>query len=545
MINITYKIFVVLMISLTTLNLNAQNFDETLKAVASDRGQGHFFGHSVSIDGDYAVIGAVKAGTPNNLFGEQGAVYVFEKDNNNNWQEVKRLVASDSSDMDEFGYSIDISGDYIIVGAYQEDENVNGTDSLDAAGAAYIFYKDEGGTDNWGEVKKLVASDREIDDEFGTSVGISENYAIVGAQYEDHDANGMNELFSAGSAYIFEKDAGGANNWGEIKKLTPSDRESNDEFGGSVLIEDDVIVVGAMKQNLDAFGGNFVINAGAVYIFEKDAGGVNNWGEAHKIVASDRLAGVRFGSSIGMDGDYIVVGARSADSAPNVYSGAAYVFKRDASIGAATWSEVKKLIANDADDNDEFGYAVGVSGDNIIIGAVRESENENGDSTMNRAGSAYIFNKDEGGTNNWGETQKIVASDRAMSAAFGGALAIDGNFIIVGARSESKDAVGGNSIGGAGAAYVFEYTFPSASSSISDFDNLKFYPNPAQELLFIESETIFQQATIYNVLGQPIQEVSIQNNQTEININDLPKGIYMLQLVTENGQHIAKQFIKN
>jgi len=118
-------------------------------------------------------------------------------------------------------------GDYAIVGAYAEDEDTNGANTLSNAGSAYIFKKDQGGTDNWGQVKKIVSSDRGASDFFGISVSIDGEYAIVGASTEDHDANGANTISNAGSAYIFKKDQGGTDNWGQVKKIVSSDRATS------------------------------------------------------------------------------------------------------------------------------------------------------------------------------------------------------------------------------------------------------------------------------------------------------------------------------
>jgi spore coat protein U-like protein len=106
-----------------------------------------------------------------------------------------------------------------VVGAYQEDEDASGANTLGNAGSAYIFYKDQGGTDNWGQVKKIVASDRATNDYFGYSVSINGNIVVVGAYQEDEDASGANTTSNAGSAYIFYKDQGGVDNWGQAKKL--------------------------------------------------------------------------------------------------------------------------------------------------------------------------------------------------------------------------------------------------------------------------------------------------------------------------------------
>jgi hypothetical protein len=130
--------------------------------------------------------------------------------------EVKKLTASDAWDMDFFGSSVAVSGDISVVGAYGEDAGGS------AAGAAYVFYRDAGGADNWGEVKKLTASDAEANDNFGWSAAVSGDTAVVGAYVED--AGGSD----AGAAYVFQRDAGGADNWGEVKKLTASDAQASE-----------------------------------------------------------------------------------------------------------------------------------------------------------------------------------------------------------------------------------------------------------------------------------------------------------------------------
>ena len=130
------------------------------------------------------------------------------------WNEIIKRRASDPQDYDYYGRAISISGNYAIVGASQEDEDSEEGNYMYNAGSAYILYKDEGGTNEWAEVKKLVASDRYDGDRFGFSVSISGNYAIVGAVYEDEDTAGLNKFNSAGSAYIFYKDKDGPDNWG-------------------------------------------------------------------------------------------------------------------------------------------------------------------------------------------------------------------------------------------------------------------------------------------------------------------------------------------
>jgi len=139
-----------------------------------------------------------------------------------NWNEIVKSVASDREAGDYYGENLAISGDYAIVGAYIEDHDANGANTMTSSGSAYILKKDQGGTDNWGQVAKLVASDRGGSDLFGFRVAISGDYAVVAALGEDHDTSGANYASRSGSAYIFKKDQGGTDNWGEVKKIVAS-----------------------------------------------------------------------------------------------------------------------------------------------------------------------------------------------------------------------------------------------------------------------------------------------------------------------------------
>jgi hypothetical protein len=446
-----------------TISLAAQNFTETNKVVAPDRAADDFFGISVAISGNYAIVGAHKDdedAAGGNTLSQSGAVHIFKKDPvTNNWSQLIKLVASDRGVGDEFGKTVAISGDYAIVGSYFDDEDASGGNTKNNAGAAYIFKKDHGGIDNWGEVAKIVASDRNTSDLFGFSVAISGDYVIVGAREQDYNATGGAFVSNAGAAYIFKKDQGGIDNWGEVTKIVASDRGAVDIFGSTVAISGDYAIVGAHQEDHDANGGNTVNSAGSAYIFKKDQGGTDNWGEVKKIVASDRNNNDLFGSSLAISGDHIVVGANYEDEDANGgntinEAGSAYIFGKDQG-GTDNWGEVTKIVASDRGGLDRFGYAVSISGDYVAVGAYLEDEDVSGGNTLNDAGSAYIFKKDQGGTNNWGQVNKIVASDRGAIDRFGFSLAISGSDVIVGAYYEKDDVAGANPLTYAGSAYFF------------------------------------------------------------------------------------------
>ena len=325
----------------------ATSLNEIRKLTASDAAPGDVFGYSVAVSGDTVVAGARDEDAGGNI---AGAAYVFQRDQGGagSWGEVKKLTASDGGAGERFGHRVAVSGDIAIVGAGEGNS---------FAEAAYVFQRDQGGTDNWGEVKKLTASDADPGDRFGVSVAVSGEIAVVGASNEGF-ASGT---FGPGAAYVFQRNQGGADNWGEVKKLTASDAQDNDHVGWSVAVSGDIAIVGAFNEDSAAHA------AGAAYVFQRDQGGAENWGLVKKLIASDAQSLDAFGWSVALSGHIAVVGARGEGG----HTGAAYVFQRDQG-GADNWGEVKKLIASNAESPDFFGHGVAVSGDVAIVGAPEE-----------------------------------------------------------------------------------------------------------------------------------------------------------------------------
>jgi len=202
-----------------------------------------------------------------------------------------------------------VMGDYAIVGAQYEDSG--GISS----GAAYVFYRDQGGADNWGQVVKLTASDAEAGDEFGSSVAIDGDYVVSGAIGEDSGGT------DRGAAYIFYRNQGGTDNWGEVLKLTASDPEDQDAFGGSVAIDGEFVVVGAFYEDGDEKN-----NRGAAYIYGRNSGGQDVWGQVIKILASDAGDGDNFGFSVAIEGNFVVIAVPYEETEGNTDRGAVYIF---------------------------------------------------------------------------------------------------------------------------------------------------------------------------------------------------------------------------
>ena len=329
--------------------------------------------------------------------------------------ESAKLTASDGAAGDRFGWQVAISGGTVAVSSFAED------------GLVYLFERDEGGPDNWGQVAKLTASDGVASDGVGGAVAISGDMVVIGAAYDDDKGE------NSGSVYLFEKPGSGWVNMTETAKLTASDGAEGDYFGQSVWISGDVLVAGAPKH----------AGGGSAYLFERDEGGPDNWGQVAKLTASDGAEISWFGRTVAVSGETVVVGSRADEDHGGEQSGFAYVFVKPGG-GWTDMTETAKLTATGTVADDYFAEFVGISGDVVVASAGGDDANGAG------SGAAYLFVKPVTGWADMTKTAKLTASDGAASDSLGSSVAISGEIVVAGARGDAD--------GGAftGSAYRFE-----------------------------------------------------------------------------------------
>jgi len=379
------------------------------KLIAADAAVGDFFGWRVSLSGDTAVVGAQ---FDDDAGSNSGSAHVF-REAGGAWPKIAKLTADDAAAEDRFGSSVSIHGDTAVVGAPLEDDAGN------ASGSAYVF-REAGGA--WQQIAKLTADDAAAEDQFGSSVSIHGDTAVVGAQFDDDAGN------ASGSAYVF-REAGGV--WQQIAKLTADDAAGGDEFGASVSLSGDTAVIGALHDDDAGF------DSGSAYVF-REVGGV--WQQIAKLTADDAAEGDEFGVSVSLSGETTVVGARFDDDAvpgdPACSSGSAYVFRE---IGGE-WQQIAKLTPDNGECEDVFGSSVSIDGDTAVVGALQDD-----DAGFN-SGSAYVFREVRGV---WQQTAKLLADDAAPSDTVGRSVSISGDTAVLGAPLD--DDAGSSS----GSAYVF------------------------------------------------------------------------------------------
>jgi hypothetical protein len=405
---------------------DSASFAQDIYAKASNTGEGDFYGYSVAVSGDTVAVGSrweksdatgVNGDEVNDLAVASGAVYVFRRDSVGTWVQEAYIKASNTAVGDEFGFAIALSGNSLAVGAPEEDSassGINGIEADDSAlssGAVYVFRRD--GSGMWSQEAYIKASNPDTGDKFGRSVALSGDKLAVGAPFEDSDAEGVDgndaddSSMNSGAVYLYVRDSLGA--WSQDAYTKAFNTDNEDLFGWSVALSGDTLAGGAPNEDSDASGvdGNGALNtsmeSGAVYTFIQDSQGL--------------------------------------------------------------WSQEAYIKASNTDEGDAFGYSVALAGDTLAVGAYTEDSNASGidgdelSNTSGESGAVYAFRRSSPGT--WSQEAYIKASSAGEADLFGSAVAISGDWLVVGAFLEDSSATGlhqdeeDNSASSSGAAYMF------------------------------------------------------------------------------------------
>jgi hypothetical protein len=360
------------------------------------------FGYSVSISGDYAIIGAY-----NDQIGILlvGSAFIFYR-SGNTWTQQAKLVAPDGTNQDYFGASVSISGDYAIVGA--PEQRIGG---VSYQGSAYIFHRS--GT-TWPLDIKLTDPNGTFAEDFGRSVSISGDYAVVGATY------GKVTGVSQGLVFVYNR---GSSGWAQQYKISAVDGAVHDFFGYSVSISGDYIVIGAPQDDI-----NVNADQGSAYIFGRVG---TFWAQITKLTDLYGAASDKFGWSVAISSDYGIIGAPGADIfGVGVDVGQAFVFNHS----SGSWS-LSVVQAIDMNAGDKFGESVSIAGEYAIVGASKETVG-----TVTNQGSSYIFKKNGA---YWSHKKKLTnMASGNTNANFGISVSLTPNACLIGESSGINSSTG-------------------------------------------------------------------------------------------------------
>lgn len=382
------------------------------KLTANDGAAADHFGWSASINGDTALIGAPHDDlTPGT---NVGSAYLFVR-SGTDWSLPTRLTAPDGTVNDEFGWAVSVHGESAIVGAYRDDTPA-GAD----AGSAHAFTLSGG---SWLWQAHLMSFDAAASDNFGYSVSLEKNTAIVGAYLDDTPGGA-----DAGSAYAFVRSG---SVWTQEAKIVDPNGAANDQFGLAVSLSGDRVLVAAALDDTTTGGAD----SGSALIFFR-AGSI--WSFEAQLIPGDIQPGDLFGYSVSLSGSTALIGVVDGDNAPESLTGSAYVFAHDGS----TWNQQAKLVVNGGAYNDQFGVRLALSGDTAVIGAnFRDT-----DAGLN-SGSAYVYARS--GTS-WNLQSELNAGNGSDQDIFGLYVDVETHTAVIGAQYADTLA-GGNS----GLVYVF------------------------------------------------------------------------------------------
>jgi len=412
---------------------------------ANDNYDNDGFGKSVDISGDYAIVGVEQRSHPNK--NNVGAAYIYYKASSG-WEQQVKLTASDVNAGDLFGRSVAIYSN--ASGAVYAAVGATGYDNSE--GLVYVFKRD--GT-SWSQVDRLSPNSNQWPHLFGESVsigyyqynGVDYHTIAVGAYNDGTDLNnkpGALYIFQATNTATYPDKFYNSNTCNPCK---PSDLLNNDQFGRSVDISGKYIIAGAPADDESGYN-----NSGAAYIYTVDSD--NKWIYQAKLQPSDIFEDKSFGWSVSIDGDYAIIGA-SDDDIGNGWegSGSAYVFVRD----DTSWSQQAKIIDPDFKESDRFGHSVSISGNRALVGQF------NADDIKSDAGAALIFSRN--GTD-WSKDLKLLPADGSVDDNYGFSVALDGNNIIIGVPNDDY-----NGMTNAGRAYLYYDDLPVISSLAIANDN--------------------------------------------------------------------------
>lgn len=414
------------------LNPISNNWERTQKLKGRILTHGNRqFGYSVDINGDYAVVGAPTTRLLENAYDQRvGAAYILHRVNGT-WKNIKTLRSTNPPFNNEelFGSSVAIYGNQVAVGALPGPRVFN-------SGSVYIFNKDVGGVDNWGFVKQLYAPSGNpysggYPNQFGATLAFHDSLLIVGAPDDSRNIFETNGISSAGSVFMYSQNQGGSNKWGLLRKITAPIRIQNAQFGYGVAFDGTTLVVGAPQDN-----------AGSVFIYGRDHGGIGNWGLIKKVLDSDQL---RLGATVRVSGDFIIAASRRASSKPNI------LYRNQG--GENNWGVLKKLEVPMA--NAPLRNFVDIDGDYAVVGV------------NNAAGEAFVFERNLGGDNNWGRSKVLTSPIQTQGDAFGWGVSISGNCILVGAPYDDENTLEENFLSDAGSVYFVNRMSPYPVTLVS------------------------------------------------------------------------------
>jgi hypothetical protein len=483
----------ILIISIWSLQTSFAQFPEQ-KLVPEDIDPGDFFGRYLDIRLDDIIIGAHQ--DDENGYAS-GSIYLFRKEEGSDrFTLQQKILPSDGNVEEFFGYSIQIDQPWAVTGSHHD------SDFGGSSGSAFVLKKENG---EWAIAQKLLPSDPKAGDEFGKAVGLAGDNIAVGCFLGDDQGT------NSGSVYMFHLEG---DHWIEYQELGPDDPAPYDQFGNFLSLGPEGMVVGVPEKKDK---GN---KSGCAYLFRETENGT--WEQVAKMLPEDLQEGDEFGQSVHLDQHLIAIGAYKKDN-PAENGGAVYLYEWQGDHCVL----LQKIIPDDNAEGDHFGNAVCLNGNLLAIGAYFDDDNGS------KSGSVYLYKKQDG---QYRFTSKIISSDGGFGDAFGSSLAMDQEFLLVGAYADSDQGFF------SGSAYVFNLDQILNSSEEKD-SKASVHPvlfSNQITVQFVAAKKQPVELQLFNSQGKLIRQWRQKLVRQSVHLGELNTGWYYLRLQSGNDSQIFK-----
>ncbi|MEO1259216.1 MAG: T9SS type A sorting domain-containing protein [Bacteroidota bacterium] len=469
-------------------------WSQEYKIIPNDYESTHWFGYSVAIDGEYAIVGTRKDHTYG--YGT-GAAYIFKQEDSGWIQQVK-LFADDefTFDGDGYGYEVAMSGNIALVGDYVHDVPENNS------GAVHVYFLED---NEWQFMSKIIPADNEAIDFFGAHISLHNDLALISSRGDDD----VGENF--GSAYVYQLVD---SEWQQQAKFTPNPNTSKDySYGEALAINDEFAVVGSYKDTTDGYE-----YSGTVYVYKK-AG--SEWIFDTQLSPETPFERAIFGRTVAIEDNRILVGAPGAE-VDGVATGAAYMFENM----DGKWVQTAVLTVPTAKESDNIGFHVSFSGQHAFISSTEQEG-------LAESGLVHWFREING---RWIFQQTIKASDnKPFSRYTFRGIDFSGNHLIVSAYSDHVI-----DFDDAGSAYIYDVCeFLSEGIDSLNYE-ITFYPNPTRGSIKINLPEACTQANamVYDVRGSLVGKYVIIGDH--LDLSNLPSALYMVQIQAPQNEYLLK-----
>lgn len=510
---------------LTSFQLSAQLWTLDQKMGSSDHQAGDNLGISLAVSDTFMIAGAWFEDhdeNGDNRISESGSAYIYKLNAAGQWEEIQKLASPNRDRSDYYGFAVDIDGDLAVVGSYNEDTNVGGN-----VGRAYVYRRDPG--DQWVLEDTLEAADAAIGDVFGKAVALSGDYALIGSPQNQTDENSANSLAGAGAAYLFKRDAN--QSWSQIAKLVPQDRAIGDAFGASVALDGFSLLICALEKDES----NLILRSGLVYgtyfetanAFEQ----ISN-SDLQRIFASRVGGRDLFGNGLAISGAWAFLGAAAGEADDSGFgraNGHGYFYKWE----NGSWVEKQVVFPPDPDNSGSFGFAADMDQGVAVVGAASATSDAMNANPVAGAGAAHIYELQP--DDSWLEVEKISGSERNFLDNYGAAVGISGDRIWVGAWDADTVNGTTLLAGGALYSYQRAWALSVNELAKLNHLEIQWQNEQGQILVRNNGgEMEKMQASLFSLDGRQIWSSPIEiKDRWERRFTEIPAGLYLFHLEKE------------